>query len=244
MKKYPLHITNHFNSNNQLKKRIQTIYTRKCSRMHLLRFLLAIPLLVGSIFIISFKTIYESNNNNVVVATKTKTKTIKPIIYQPVTIKQTKDISKVQTKVNSKNKRKISPRLVATATTKLPIKNKVKINPRQTPQKTVNLPLTEPGKKDTSGYLTLFSKPMEIKGVKSFIFSRGTEYSLELIDTQTRQALKTAKLILTKRPGEVLASSNSSKITFKCPQTAVYYLSSPQLEKGATHVKIEVKVKN
>lgn len=242
MKKYPLHITNHFNSNNQLKKRIQTIYTRKYSRMHLLLFLLTIPLLIGGIFIISFKTVYESNNN-VVVATKTKSKTIKPIIYQPVTVKQTKDIGEVQTKTSSNKKIKIKPRLVATETTNLPIKNKAKINPRQVPQKTANLPLTRPGRKDTSGYLTLFSKPMEIKGVKSFIFSRGTEYSLELIDTQTQQALKTAKLLLTKRPGEVLASSNSSKLTFKCPETAVYYLSSPQLGKEFTQVQIEVKIK-
>ena len=54
MKKYPLHLINHFNSLASLKKRIQMIYSRKYNRSQLLKFVLMIPMLSGAILLLAF----------------------------------------------------------------------------------------------------------------------------------------------------------------------------------------------
>lgn len=56
MKKYPLHITNHFNSTHSLKKRIVMLYHKQYSKKQLFRFALLLPVLFLSIFFFSFKS--------------------------------------------------------------------------------------------------------------------------------------------------------------------------------------------
>jgi len=54
MKKYPLHLTNHFNSLTSLKKRIRMVYSKKYKQTQLFKFTIVIPVLLGSLLLLAF----------------------------------------------------------------------------------------------------------------------------------------------------------------------------------------------
>jgi len=60
MKKYPLHITNHFNSLTSLKKRVQMIYSNQYKHAQLLKFTLTVPVLLASLVLLAFVRPYYS----------------------------------------------------------------------------------------------------------------------------------------------------------------------------------------
>ncbi|OJJ15323.1 hypothetical protein BKI52_38555 [marine bacterium AO1-C] len=251
MKKYPLHLTNHFNSMNSLKARVQMVYSKQYRHRQLLRFALVLPLLLGSLLISSFNTHEPSRVVNLIgeqiqdIPTQTssrsplndnesKSASKKLLPAKNLTKLQTKkdeSISKTQDDIPKVFELASKPNTTDNIST---LKNSriVQIDNLAKQAKVTLLEAQERkskfaylAKKDTSDYFTVFKKPVLIKKRYSLILSSGSEYIFQLVDPKTQKLLTNASLKLTKESDIVMATSTSPSLKFKSPKTQVYYLT-------------------
>ncbi|OJJ15322.1 hypothetical protein BKI52_38550 [marine bacterium AO1-C] len=91
MKKYPLHLTNHFNSIESLKARVKMLYSKQYSQTQLFKFMLVVPVLLGATLLLAFVYPYYTALE-VLPAPQTAQLSLKTTPVQ--TIKKTKVLSK------------------------------------------------------------------------------------------------------------------------------------------------------
>lgn len=191
MKKYPLHITNHFNSTHSLKQRIVMLYHKQYSKKQLLRFALLLPVLFLSTFFFSFKSV-----DPLVEAFQTSSQTTSDQVssnHARVTLPKTIDASSGKSKVNEqKNAKKVSSEVQKKTFVEFAkIEGKYQLNISR-PSIVSQIKLDTPGKK--LPVLTVSER--ELLGSTAYFYKTS-----DVINSTTATMLNDMATVLKKHPG-------------------------------------------
>ncbi len=269
MKKYPLHITNHFNSMNSLKARIHMVYSKQYSRRQLLRFVLVLPLSLGSMLVYAFNTPTPAQITNVMnvsalptppkkesQAKQTPKNTVPPL--QP-NIPQPQD-TLIDEKMDAQTRARITEwgNMIAAKYQAITVKyknsqtqlseNKLTQAVHQNDSLRLPSPITpldSPStKKSFKDYSVLYTKGILTKTTYSYILSRGSEYIFQVVDANTNKAIEGASIQLTTSRYTNLINSKSATLMFTCTSTSLYYITIRHPTNSRQQAKILVRKKN
>ena len=234
MKKYPLHITNHFNSMNSLKARIHMVYSHQYSRKQLLRFALVLPLSLGSMLVYAFNApipaqitslldvsalaILPQEETQPKQTPKNTTPPLQPNIPQP-------QDTLIEEKIDAQTRARITEwgNMIAAKYQAITVKYKN----RQTQLSENKLtqavhqndalrlpspitPLDSPSTKENfKDYSVLYTKGILTKTTYSYILSRGSEYIFQVVDANTNKIIEGASIQLATQT----SPTNPNKVT-------------------------------